>query len=178
MSSADAKAGLKANLIERLHHPMQLRVFVTAVVLLIGYGAVYMPLDSSIADTVRRLSNEERRLNLARDIEFLRNQQKSFQDRVPKQRDPNEWVEYVLSEIRTLPLKLVALEAKTPQDVGPYKAVVLICEIEGAFHDIERLLRWIEFNERLFRVDSVRIAPHRSNNGTLVLQLIVLGVMS
>ncbi len=97
MSSADAKAGLKANLIERLHHPMQLRVFVTAVVLLIGYGAVYMPLDSSIADTVRRLSNEERRLNLARDIEFLRNQQKSFQDRVPKQRDPNEWVEYVLS---------------------------------------------------------------------------------
>jgi Tfp pilus assembly protein PilO len=177
MSANDTTNGLKANLIERLHHPMQLRIFITAVVLLVGYGGVYMPLDSSIADTVQRLSNEERRLGLARNIEFLRAQQKKFQDRIPKLRDPNEWVEYMLGEIRTLPLKLVALEAKTPQDVGPYKAVVLNCEMEGAFHDIEKLLRWIEFNERLLRVDSVRISPHRSNSGTLVLHLIVLGVM-
>ena len=178
MATPPAANGLKAKLLERLHHPLHLRIFVTAVMLLVGYGAVYMPLDSTICESTRLLEKEEKRLALARDIEHLRGEQKRFQDRIPKTRDSNDWVKYVLSEIRTLPLKLVVLEAKTPLDVGPYKAVVLICELEGAFHDIEELLRWIEYNDRLFRIDSVKISPHRSNNGTLVLQLIVLGVMS
>lgn len=177
MSPTENLGGLKANLINRLHHPLQLRIFVAAVVLLIGYGAVYMPLDGAIEDTTHQLTKEEHRLNLARDIEHLRAEQKRFQDRLPKQRDPNEWVEYLLGGIRALPLKLVTLDAKTPLDVGPYKAVVLICELEGGFHDMESLLRWIEFNDRLFRIDSVKISPHRSNNGTLVMTLIVLGVM-
>ena len=177
MSASETTAGFKTKFFEWLHHPLHLRMFVAAVVLVVGYGGVFTPLDSSIADTTQRLIREEKRLALARDIEHLRAQQKKFEDRVPKERDPNEWVEFVLSKIRTLPLKLVALEAKPPLDVGPFKAVVLNCELEGAFHDIEALLRWIEFNDRLFRVDSVRISPHRSNNGTLVVQLVLLGVM-
>jgi hypothetical protein len=178
MSQPENSGGLKAKLIERLHHPLQLRIFVAAAVLLVGYGAVYSPLESSISETTHQLAKEEHRLDLARGIEHLRAEQKRFQDRLPKERDPNEWVEYLLGGIRVLPLKLVTLDAKTPQDVGPFKAVVLICELEGAFHDMEQLLRWIEFNDRLFRIDSVKISPHRSNNGTLVLQLVVLGVMS
>ena len=39
-------------------------------------------------------------------------------------------------------------------------------------------MRWIEFNDRLCRIDSVRLSPHRSNNGTLVVQLVILGIMS
>ena len=177
MSATKDSEGLKANLIERLYNPLQLRVFITVTVLLIAYAGVFMPLDSSIVETTRQLAQEQRRLELARDIEHLRTEQKQFENRLPKQRDPNEWVEYLLGGIRGLPLKLVMLDAKTPQDIGPFKAVVLICELEGAFQDMEQLIRWIEFNDRLFRVDSVRIAPHRSNNGLLVIQLIVLGVM-
>jgi hypothetical protein len=176
MSDAQ-RSKMAAGLLDRLHNPMQLRVFLTASVLFISYATVYMPLDSSIADTTRMLTLEDKRLSLARDIEHLRAQQKGFQDRLPEVRDPNEWVEYVLGEIRTLPLKLVTLEAKTPVDVGPFKAVVLICELEGAFHDMEQLVRWLEYNDRLFRIDSVRITPHRSNNGLLVMQLMILGVM-
>jgi hypothetical protein len=177
MSQTEASGGLKANLIERCHDPLQLRIFLAVGVFLVGYGAVYMPLDSSVAETTRQLGKEERRLSLAREIEKLRAEQKRYQDRLPKERDPNEWVEYLLSGIRVLPLKLVNLDSKTPQDVGPVKAVVLNCELEGGFFDMEQLLRWIEFNDRLFRIDSVRIVPHRSNNGMLVMQLIVLGVM-
>ena len=157
---------------------MQLRVFIAATVLLVGYVGVYMPLDSSITETTRKLDEEEKRLGVAKTIEYLRDQQKQYRDRVPVERDPNEWVAYVLGKIRTLPLKLVALEAKTPQDIGPYKAVVINCELEGGFFDIDSLVRWIEFNDRLLRIDSLRISPHRSNNGTLVCQLIILGVMN
>ena len=177
MSANKNTGGLKASLIEGLYNPLQLRIFITATVLLMAYAGVFMPLDSSIADTTRQLAQEQRRLELARDIEHLRSEQKQFENRLPKQRDPNEWVEYLLNGIRGLPLKLVMLDSKTPQDIGPFKAVVLICELEGAFQDMEQLIRWIEFNDRLFRIDSVRIAPHRSNNGLLVIQLIVLGVM-
>jgi hypothetical protein len=145
--------------------------------LLIGYGAVFTPFDSAINDTTRRLTQERKRLNLARDIEYLRGQDKRFEAFLPKQQDRNEWVEYVLSGIRPLPLKLVALEAKASDDLGAVKAVVFNCELEGAFGDIERLIRWIEFNERIFRIDSLKISPHRSNNGTLVTQLVIVGVM-
>jgi Tfp pilus assembly protein PilO len=178
MSATETSSGWKTNLVERLHHPMQLRVFITVAVFIVGYCGVYVPLDGTIADTTQKLGREERRLALARDVEHLRAQQKQFQDRLPKQRDPNEWVEYLLGSVRSLPLKLVTLEAKSAIDVGPYKAVVMECEMEGAFHDMESLLRWIEYNDRLFRIDTLRISPHRSNNGTLVLHLIVLGVMN
>jgi hypothetical protein len=171
------KGGFQQDFLDRLHHPFQLRLFVTAAVLLVGYVGVYMPLDSTIADTTRQLTKEQKRLALARDIEQLRAQQERFQKRIPTQIDQNEWVEYVLGGIRVLPLKLVALEARSPQDIGPFKVVVLNCEIEGGFHDMEQLIRWLEFNERLLRIDSVRMAPHRSNNGTLVMQLVILGVM-
>lgn len=171
------QSSITAQLLERLHHPLQLRAFVTATVFLVGYAAVYLPLDSQIVETSRQLSKEKLRLQLARDIEQLRAQQKRFQQRVSQQRDQNEWVEYLLGAIRPLPLKLVTLEAKTPQEIGPFKVVVLNCDLEGAFHDMEQLLRWIEYNDRLFRIDSVKISPHRSNNGTLVMQLVILGVM-
>ena len=177
MSAAKNPVTWKGNLIDRLHNPLQLRIFITATILSIAYAGVFMPLDSSIAETARQLAKEQRRLNLARDIEHLKSEYKRFENRLPKERDPNEWVEFLLGGIRGLPLKLVLLDSKTPQDVGPFKAVVLICELEGAFQDMDQLIRWIEFNDRLFRIDSVRIAPHRSNNGMLVMQLIVLGVM-
>jgi hypothetical protein len=51
-------------------------------------------------------------------------------------------------------------------------------ELEGAFPDMNAFLAWLETNERLMRVDSVRIQPHRSGNGSLVMQVTILGVMS
>ncbi len=177
MSATEPSTSLKARLIERLHDPVQLRVFIVSMALTAGYLFVYMPLSSEITETTRQLTKEQQRLELARDIEHLRAEQRRFESRLPKKRDPNEWVEYLLGGIRVLPLKLVALDSKAPQDVGPFKAIVLNCELEGAFQDMEQLLRWIEFNDRLFRIDSVKISPHRSNNGTLVMQLVVLGVL-
>src|SRR5882724_3331590 len=117
MSATETSPGLKGKLVERLYNPLQLRVFVAVVVFLVSYCGVYMPLDSSIADTTRRLTREEQRLSLAKDIEHLRAQQKRFKNRVPTGSDTNEWVEYMLGQIRKLPLKLVALEAKTPQEI-------------------------------------------------------------
>lgn len=173
----DKQAQLKASLLEHLYNPAKLRGLVTVVVLLLGYLGVYMPLSGSIDGTGRNLRKEERRLELACEVEHLRTQFDSFKNRLPAKRDANEWVQYVLDGVRKLPLKMAKLDSEAARDVGPYKVVVLRMELEGAFKDLDKYLEWLETNPRLIRIDSVRIAPHRSGNGVLVMQLVVLGVM-
>lgn len=177
MDTGVKKSDLKASLLERLHNPTQLRGLVTAVLVLAGYACVYWPLNSQIAESSARLAAEQKSLDLARDVEHLRAQFKSFKGRLPEKSDANEWVQYVLDGIRQLPVKLVTLDSDPPRDVGPYKAVALRIELEGTFQDLNAFLRWLEGNERLFRADAVKIAPHRKGSGVLVMQLTVLGMM-
>lgn len=173
----DKQAQLKANLLEHLYNPAKLRGVVTSAVLLVGYLGVYMPLSGSIDSTGRDLRKEEKRLELACEVEHLRSQFDAFKDRLPAKRDPNEWVQYVLDGVRKLPVKMAKLDSEAARIVGPYKVVVLRMELEGAFKDLDKYLEWLETNQRLIRIDSVKIAPHRSGNGVLVMQLVVLGVM-
>ena len=74
-------------------------------------------------------------------------------------------MQYLLGGIRRFPLRLTALDCDPPRDVGPYKAVVLRVDLEGAFFDMDALLRWLESNPRLFRIDSLRISPSLQQPG-------------
>ena len=51
----DRRADWKSDLLKRLHDPLQLRIGVTAIVLALGYGAVYVPMSGQIAETSRKL---------------------------------------------------------------------------------------------------------------------------
>ncbi len=177
MPGSDQKAAIKRQLLESLQNPVKLRALTTSFVLVVGYAAVYMPLSDQIEATSRSLAAETKRLDAAREIESLRAQYQKFSDRLPEKSDPNEWVEYVLGGVRRFPLKLVQWDTEPLREVGPYKAVALRLEMEGAFPDMNGLLSWLETNDRLFRIEQVRIQPHRSGNGTMVMQLTVLGVM-
>ena len=175
MPKSDQRIDLK-NLIERLHDPFQLRAFITGLALAVGYVAVYMPLDRHVKETTRKLNQEQRHKNLADEIEQLRAQVEGFQARLPEETDTNEWMQYVLAAIRKTPLRLASLDSDDPQRVGPYQAVVLQLELEGAFEDLDSFLHWAESNQRLFRVDSAKIAPPRDENGKLSMQLTLLGL--
>jgi hypothetical protein len=168
---------LLAMFLARMHDPLQLRAFLCGSLLLVWYVGIYRPLSGDIAEASRVRAREEKHLALVRDIEALRGQVARFQGRLPEGTDPNEWIEYVLGGIRKYPLKLVKLDPATPLKHGPYNLMVLRIELEGAFPDLEKLIRWLESNERLFRVEMVRIEPHISGNGVLIMQLSVLGVM-
>jgi Tfp pilus assembly protein PilO len=171
------KTDFKSGLLKRLHDPLQLRICVTGIVWLLGYFLVYMPLDNRAAETTRQLGRQQKLLDLARDIEHLRTQHQAFEERLPKQGDSKEWVEYVLNGLRKLPLRLSGLDCEAPRSMGPYKAVVLRIELEGSFPDMDLFLRWLDSNERLFRTDAMRVAPSRSDPNVLIMQLTILGVM-
>ena len=174
---ADGKSGTKPRLLDRLHDPAKLRVLVTVVVLAVGYFGIYIPLSGDVAEAIDHLHRERKLTELASTVEHLRTQYQTFQGRLPKQADTKEWVKYVLDGIRRFPVKLNKLNCDVPQNVGPYKAVVLRVDIEGEYSDIDKFLRWLDSNQRLFRADSVSITLGQGKKGGCELQLTILGVM-
>ncbi len=175
METGDTKAQLR-ELAEQLHDPFRLRIVVTGVMLAVGYVAIFMPLSGRIEETTRKLSDERKRQVLANEIDCLRAQVEKFQSRLPEDTDSNQWVKYVLDGIRRFPLKLNGMDSQSPQRVGPYEVVVLRIDLEGEFKELDSFLYWLETNQRLFRVDSARIAPTRNANGKLTMQLNLLGL--
>jgi Tfp pilus assembly protein PilO len=177
VETEDRRTSLKAKVLERLHDPVQLRVCVVSAVLLVGYGAIYMPLSKRIDETTRKLDREKKLYELAGSMKRLQEQYRSFHDRLPPQVDTKEWVHYVLEGVRSFPLKLNKLDCREPEKVGPYLAVVLQIEMEGSFFDIDKFLRWLETNRRMFRADDVRIGLSQTSNDVMVIRLTVLGIM-
>lgn len=173
----DTPVPLKAKLLEHLYNPNKLRAIVTGLMLAIGYVGVYMPLSNGMEATSRQLKKERKRLELGCEVEELRAQFNRFKNRIPKKRDANEWVPYVLDGVRQYPLTLLKWNADELRDIGPYKVVVLRLELEGTFEGMDSMLDWLETNERLIRVDTMKLAPQRAGSGKLVMQLVVLGVM-
>jgi type II secretory pathway component PulM len=158
-----------AGLIERLHDPLQLRVFVTGLMVAIAYLAIHLPLSARISETTSKLNKQRKRQAMADEIEHFREQVELFQPRLPEKTDTNEWVQYVLDGIRAHPMKVVGLDSEDTRNVGPYQAVVLRIELDS-------FLCWLEENERFFRVDSVRIAPARHSAAKLDMRMTVLGM--
>jgi hypothetical protein len=176
VSARQAKPDFKADLLRRLHDPVQLRVIVTAVALAAGYAGVYLPLAGAVEEASRRRAAEQARVALARDVARLRAEFERVRGRWPPGSDANEWVEYVLGGIRRYPLKLVALEPDKPCRVGPFQAVVLRLSLEGPFAELNRFLRWLDANERLLRVDAIKLEPDPKRRH-LTMHLTVLGLM-
>jgi hypothetical protein len=160
-----------------LRNPTNLRVMLTGSILAVAYMCVYSPLSAEIDKCREKLVVEKRRLDVVRDIERLREQFKSFKDRLSTTSDTNEWVQYVLDGVRQQPLKLLTLDPDKIREVGPYKAVTLRIDLEGTLRDINAFLKWLENNERFLRIDWISIQPARGGNGSLVVSMTIVGVM-
>jgi Tfp pilus assembly protein PilO len=177
--TSERRANWKDDLLERLHDPTQLRLFLTVAVVLIGYLAVYRPFDERIAAARRDLAESRKRLALAREVDELRHHFRPIEERLPEQTDSKEWEQYMLTSIRQFPLlKLGSFKPDAPRDLGPYKAMAMQIELSGSFAELDRFLYWLDSNERLFRVDDIDIFSASGNNSDdLHMKITVLGVM-
>jgi Tfp pilus assembly protein PilO len=178
MTMSRRKDALKKDRLAWLRDPMQMRVVVTGIVLTAGYLFVYSPLSAGIDETARKLESEKKRLETACEIECLRAQYKRFKDRLPEKSDVNDWVQYVLDGVRTLPLNLVSLDPGPIREIGPYKVVMLKLDMTGSLADMHQFLHWLETRDRLIRVDSISIQRAQKKEGMLHMKLVVLGVIN
>ena len=162
-------------LIEVLHNPIQLRVLLVITIFGGWYTLSAATLTVDIDRVTRQSEREQKRLELAKEVERLRAQLARFQHRLPEKVDVNELPQYLLNGIRGFPLRPITCEPDTTKDVGPYKARSVTMTIQGPFPAIEKFLRWVESNPRLLRVDKLQLSPIRE--GTLMnASLTVLGI--
>ncbi len=156
--TGDRRASLKARLIECLYDPLQLRIIMIGLVLVIGYTAVYVPLGGKIAASTAALSRERKMAELAATIEHLQAQCSRFAKRVPQQADSTEWMQYMHEGIRRCPLKLTKLDCLPTKKIGPCMVIVMTIELQGSLFDLDQFLRWLESNPRLLRTDEISLA--------------------
>ena len=119
------------------------------------YVALYQPAIARITTMTRRLGAERRRLELAVQIEDLRLLTRRFQERLPRSPDQNEVVQYLVGGIRQRPIKLVSLVPKDTSELGPYKRVQVVVSVEGSYASLEALVRRIETDPHLFRIEQI-----------------------
>jgi hypothetical protein len=173
---------LKKSLEGILRSPLRLRVAVGVLLVGTWYFASYQPLVEQIATRSRRLANERKRLDLAVEIERLRHLTRQFQARLPRTADQNEVVQYLVGGIRQRPIKLLTLEPKTTTELGPYRLIQVFVCVEGSYASLEALVRWIETDPHLFRIELIEIEPSKEQSGhgqsrAYSLALNVLGVV-
>ncbi len=140
-------------------NPMQLRAALAVTLVGGWYLAAYQPLIGKLEMAQQRLATERKRLALAESIEVLQSQVEQFQGHLPPRSDPNEAVNYLLDGVRSLPVRLISLDPGQTRDFGPYKAVAVKLKAEGTYSNLDRMLRWVETNPRLLRVETITIAP-------------------
>lgn len=181
MDTEQKKSALTRFVIERLHNPLQLRCFVCAGLPVAWYFLFCTPWCDDIAVKTDQLQHNEKRLQLANEIEQLKARLKPIKERYPEKVDPTEYLQYVLGGIRALPLKLVKLDQAPQITQGPYQVIVLRINVEGNYHDLHTFLRWVEESKRPMRVDSIKIEPRTvgpaAASGALSAHLTVLGIL-
>jgi Tfp pilus assembly protein PilO len=174
----DRRADKKNALVEALRNPAQLRAAVLATVLAAGYGVIDLPLNNKIDVTTDKLASSRNQLKLAAEVEQLRKQFQQVEKRLPQQTDV-EWKDFVLDELRRSPLKLESFSPGTVQAGGAYQVITLNIKLSGSLEEVGKFVQWLESNDRLFRVDSLKLAPANINGDDCInMDIIVLGVIS
>jgi type II secretory pathway component PulM len=176
MATSSEKSG-RTYLSSAARNPGRLRLSLTVLMLVIAYFAVGAPLTDRIAAQQRRLQQEQNRRQLGQQLETMEAQLASCRPRIPETTDDTEWVQYVIDGVRGFPVELVNLEPGETQRIGPLSAVTLQLELQGEIQDLDAFLEWLETNERLFRIDSVRVEMARRESAhSRLMKLVVLGL--
>jgi Tfp pilus assembly protein PilO len=167
-------AQLKAQVVKLIGDPVKMRLAVVFAVTGLVVGAVYYPLSGRIDQMRGQMSSERQRLATIREVESLRHDVKAYQSRISAQSDANEWVQYLLAGSRRAGIGLRSMESRDPRKVGPYTAVALSLEVQGAYPQLKEFVEWLEQSDRLLRIESVRL---EKSPGMVVMKISILGVV-
>ncbi|MGO9600639.1 MAG: type 4a pilus biogenesis protein PilO [Isosphaeraceae bacterium] len=175
MSEKTSKSSLPRQVLTLLRNPTRLRLALSAAILLSWYFAVYGPTSEYMTLASTRTDSERKRAVTAREIEKLRSILNPCQDRIPDQSGLNELIQYVMAHVRTLPINLIDLKPGKVKDLGPYDNLNLRLQFESTYEDLDALLHWVETNQRLLRVDTLKIELSKEKNRLAVqLELVSL----
>jgi len=164
MSTTTPKAGLPKRILDQLRSPLKLRLVLCPVILGGWYFLFFSPLGDRMVAIQASIDKERKRIDMASKLDEIRKSLLPFKDRVPANSDLNELIQFVMARIRSSPLKLIDLKPEASKHIGPFDSISLSLSIEGTYKQIDELLAEIYNERRLFRVESLSLAPAASNN--------------
>jgi hypothetical protein len=157
-------SALEQMILAQVRDPLRLRFVLAAGILAAWYFSFYGPTQDEIAATLQKTARERARAAAAARIEALREAFAPLKKRIPERSDPNELIQYVMAHCRRSPVKIVDLKPSKTRDLGPFNAVGLRITLETSFVGLYELLAWAEDDERLLRVESLKVNPRNGSN--------------
>jgi hypothetical protein len=110
---------------------------------------------------------------LASDVSELRRQAATYQKKLPRGIDQNDWTQYILSGVRTERVKISRMEPKEQTNLGPCKALSWQIELEGDFESLAKVVAFLENGKRLVRIDRLTF---NNPNGRLGMTMLLKGL--
>ena len=164
MSNTPPKAGLLRKILNHMRSPLKLRLVLCPVLLGGWYFLFLSPLSDHMAATQASIDKERKRIDMASQLDETRKSLLPFKDRVPANSDLNELIQFVMARIRSSPLKLIDLKPEASKKFGPYDTISLTLSIDGTYDQINEMLAGFYNERRLFRVESLSLAPAAKND--------------
>src|SRR5207247_1733991 len=104
---------------ERLRGRSRMAVASIGGVFLVGLFLVSRPLSDRIDSASARLGKATDRMMLAAEVSDLRRQAVQYEKKLQRGVDLNDWTNYLLSGVRTEHVRLIRMEPKKQQAIGP-----------------------------------------------------------
>lgn len=172
---------------KRMHDPVKLRWMVTGVLCAFAGLIIYLPLASRADDIERNYLHEKKRLALVKDIDRLREDYKAIKSRMPAKSDASEWAAYITKSLsdekestflkeRKGPFHFVKIENQSTKTMAPYRLVSMSVIVEGCYEEFDRFLRWLDSNERLLRVDNMKMEIG-DRGDSLIMRVVIVGLL-
>jgi hypothetical protein len=173
-TSKSGKTGSTSQWIERLRGRSRMAVAAIGGVFLFGFLGISRPLGQRIDGANDRLAKANDRAQLAGEVGDLRQQAKTYQQKLQRGVDPNEWTNYLLNGIRKQQVRLVRMDPKETLSLGPCKVLAWQIDLDGSFESLGKVVQWLETGQRLVRVD--RLLLKSAAGGTVGMSILVKGL--
>ena len=176
MNEKTAKTDYKRAILEQLRQPLKLRLLLCFAIITGWYFLFFSPLSEQTTANTAKIVMERKRVATARQIEQLKKAMVPYQGCIPAGADLAELIRHLIDHMRSSPLKLLDLKPEKPKDLGPYETLGLQLTLEGRFAEIDEFLRWVETDQRLLRIDKIKLDPTRKDPNRLAAQIVLLSL--
>jgi Tfp pilus assembly protein PilO len=176
MNQKTEKTDYKKLVLNQLRHPLKLRLLLCVGSMAAWYVVFFSSLSDDTAAATARISRERARVATARQIEQLKKSMAPFKGRVLAGADISELMNHVIIHMRTSPLKLLDLKPEKSKDLGPFEALGLKLALEGRYSEIDDFLKWVETDQRLLRIDAIKLDPLAKDPSRLTAQVVLVSL--
>lgn len=176
MSQTPPRSNYQRMILQQLIHPVKLRLALCLAIIVGWYVVFFSPTSEHLAATTARIDRERKRVATAREIKKLKKNLAPSHGLIPAGVNVQELMRHVIDHLRSSPLTLIEVKPDKPKDLGPYEAIGLQLKLEGGFAEIDRFLTWVEKDQWMLRIDSIKLDPSGKNAGRLTAQIVLLSL--